>query len=69
MKVLLVMSGNCNEIPVFISDQEKDINKRNVQTDRFQIKGKGVLGYLKNYRKLKKKQKNTLRTLFMLIMD
>lgn len=57
MKVLIVASGNANKINPFIMDQVKSLKKNGVEIDFFLIKGKGILGYLRNYRTLMNKVK------------
>lgn len=62
MKVLFVSSGNSSkfEIAPFIKAQGEDLKQIGVEVDFFPIKGKGVKGYLKNIRPLRKliKEKN-----------
>lgn len=55
MKVLIVCSGNFEIIPPFILDQVNHLKEFGVEFDYFLIKGKGFLGYLKNYLPLQKK--------------
>lgn len=54
MKVLIICSGN-PKIPgttgilqPYVLEQARELEKSGVQTDFFQIKGKGIRGYLKN---------------------
>lgn len=62
MKVLFVSSGNSSkfEIAPFIKTQGEDLMQLGVEVDFFLIKGKGIKGYLKNIRPLRKliKEKN-----------
>lgn len=60
MKVLVVCSGNapegefCFEIhQAFINEQVQEIRKMGVENDIFLIVGKGLIGYLKNLKKLR----------------
>lgn len=55
MKILIVCSGNANYISPFILDQAKAIKEQGLVVDFFLIKGKGLLGYFKNYGLLKDK--------------
>jgi len=65
VKVLVVCSGNTPggeefklEIhQAFIYEQEQSLKNFGVQVDYFLIKGKGILGYLKHYSKLKEELK------------
>ena len=52
MKVLVVASGNASFISPFILDQADALIKEGVDICYFLVKGKGLLGYLKNYKKL-----------------
>jgi len=54
MRILIVASGNAGYVTPFIRDQVKSLNKINIQTEYFLVKGSGVLGYLKNLQRLKK---------------
>jgi glycosyltransferase involved in cell wall biosynthesis len=62
VKVLVVCSGNTpggEEFNLkihqaFIYEQEQSLKSFGVQVDYFLIRGKGILGYLKHYSKLKK---------------
>ncbi len=54
MKLLIVCSGNYSQISPFIKEQAEAIEKRGVEIDYFLIKGKGLIGYLKNLSSLKK---------------
>jgi len=53
-KVLIVCSKNKGAIAPFISAQIESLKNEGIEVDLFGIKGKGVLGYLSNLRKLKK---------------
>lgn len=57
IKVLIVCSGNSGYISPFIMEQTNSLKKMGVKTDFFLIKGKGVLGYLRNFLLLKNKIK------------
>lgn len=52
MKVLIVASGNANYLSPFVADQMEALKKQGLEIDYFLIKGKGITGYLKNYRDL-----------------
>lgn len=54
MKVLIVASGNSGEISPFIQDQINVLRKREIEISKFLIKGKGLFGYINNYRLLLK---------------
>ncbi len=55
MKVLFVSSGNSHYgIVPFIKSQGQSLINEGVELEYFTIKGKGVIGYLKNRSKLKK---------------
>jgi len=54
LKVLFVCSGNHDRVPAFIIEQKEELEKKGIRVDIFQIKGRGVLGYLKNYTGLRK---------------
>jgi glycosyltransferase involved in cell wall biosynthesis len=54
MKVLFVSSGNSGEISTFTKEQAESIRKLGVSVDFFLVKGRGVLGYLKNISVLNK---------------
>ena len=47
MKVLIVCSGNSNEISPFIKEQADSVKKYGSKADFFLIKGYGLVGYLK----------------------
>ena len=57
MKVLIVASGNVNYISPFVLDQVNALKKRGVKIDFFLIRGKGIFGYIKNYKLLLEKIK------------
>lgn len=57
MKVLIVCSGNSGKISPFILDQAESLERNGLIIDYYLIKGKGILGYLKNYSEYKKKIK------------
>src|SRR5690554_3194169 len=50
MKVLFVSSGNCDlfEISPIIKSQGDSLKRIGVDLDYYSIKGKGILGYLRN---------------------
>lgn len=59
MKVLFVISGNLTGSDVIVNNQAESIIKQNkaVNIEFYKIKGKGVLGYLKNVYPLRQKIK------------
>lgn len=57
MKVLIVCSGNANYTSPFVLDQTNALKKKSVQIEFFLIKGKGLSGYIKNYKLLLNKIK------------
>jgi glycosyltransferase involved in cell wall biosynthesis len=59
LQVLFVCSGNHNNVPPFIIEQKQELEKKGIRVDLFQIKGRGMLGYLRNYSALVKKMKST----------
>jgi teichuronic acid biosynthesis glycosyltransferase TuaC len=58
VKVLFVSSGNNNsEINPVVLNQGKSLEKSGISLDYFLIKGRGISGYIKNIRLLRKKIK------------
>ncbi|CAM3948817.1 glycosyltransferase family 4 protein [Flavobacterium branchiophilum] len=55
MRVLIVCSGNAQVIAPFIVEQVNALKKLDVEIEYFLIKGKGILGYIKNYKALLQK--------------
>ncbi len=55
IRVLIVCSANSGRIMPFVTEQGNELIKKNVEVDYFPIVGKGLIGYLKNLRLLKKK--------------
>ena len=61
MKILIVCSGNQENFKfeihhAFVYEQIEEVKKTyNIEYDTFFIKGKGILGYLKNLKTLKNK--------------
>ena len=53
MKILIVCSGNSGRISPYISDQKEALEKLGINIKIFLIKGKGLIGYLRNLPKLK----------------
>lgn len=53
-RVLFVCSGNHSTVPAFIQEQKEGLEEQGISVDLFQIKGRGVGGYLSNYRALVK---------------
>jgi teichuronic acid biosynthesis glycosyltransferase TuaC len=56
MKVLFVCSGNSRkfDIPPFIKEQGISLIEQNVEVAYFPIRGKGITGYFKSIKELKK---------------
>ena len=50
MKVLIVASGNANYLSPFVADQMAALKEKEVEVDYFLIRGKGISGYLNNYK-------------------
>lgn len=57
MKILVAASGNANYTSPFVLDQTNALKKKGVQIVFFMIKGKGIAGYMKNYKLLLRKIK------------
>ena len=56
MKVLFVSSGNSNiGISPIVKKQGESLQNEGMSLSFFTIKGKGILGYLKNINKLKRR--------------
>ena len=49
MKVLIVVSGNSGGISPFVKEQVNSLIELGISFDYFFIKGKGTIGYLKNF--------------------
>ncbi len=58
MRILIVASGNSDQISPFVKEQAQSLVKKGVFIDFFLIKGKGFFGYLRNYLYLLDKLKN-----------
>jgi glycosyltransferase involved in cell wall biosynthesis len=58
MKVLIVCSKNSGKVAPFIDDQVKALEKEGAICDYFTIEGKGIRGYLGNYKTFLKKTKS-----------
>ena len=52
MRILIVVSGNSGKVSPFVQDQVTSLETMGLSFDYFLIKGKGLLGYLKNYPRL-----------------
>lgn len=48
MKVLFVSSGNSGSISPFVKEQGESLQCHSIDIDYFLIKGRGIIGYLKN---------------------
>ena len=55
MRILIVASGNSYKISPFVKEQVNSLEKHGLAIDYFLIKGKGIVGYLKNYFLLRNK--------------
>lgn len=55
MKVLIICSANSGKIMPFITEQGDELVRQGIEVDYFPIKGKGLIGYLKNLKALYKK--------------
>ena len=49
MRILICASGNAPQISPFVKEQGDSLKKLGIHIDYFLIKGKGIIGYLKNY--------------------
>jgi glycosyltransferase involved in cell wall biosynthesis len=58
MKVLIVCSKNSGKIAPFITEQVESLRSLGIEIDYFTIVGKGILGYLRNYKLLQLAIKN-----------
>ncbi|MCF7822833.1 MAG: glycosyltransferase [Candidatus Marinimicrobia bacterium] len=52
MKILIVCSGNSGKISSFVEEQEKSLSAIGYNTEYYVILGKGILGYIKNFKPL-----------------
>lgn len=52
MKVLVVASGNANYVSPFILDQAIALEEKGTRITFYLVKGRGIIGYFKNYQKL-----------------
>jgi teichuronic acid biosynthesis glycosyltransferase TuaC len=64
MKVLFISSGNSGKISPIIEAQAHSLVAKGIEVDFFLITEKGILGYLKSIRKLRKKRKEFSYDLF-----
>ena len=48
MRVLIVCSGNFDQVSPFISEQVDSLKNYGINFSYYLIKGKGIIGYLKN---------------------
>lgn len=55
MKILIVCSGNYEKMSPFVKEQAEALESKGAIIDYFQIKGKGLLGYLSNLSFFKEK--------------
>ena len=59
MKILTVCSRNNGKISPFITDQVEALKNEGIEVEYFHIDGKGLSGYLKEYKKLIKRIKKS----------
>jgi|AntRauTorcE11897_2_1112592.scaffolds.fasta_scaffold00207_27 glycosyltransferase involved in cell wall biosynthesis len=57
MRILIVCSYNKGRISPFVREQVESLKKKDVKIDYFKIRGKGIIGYLKNLPTLIRKAK------------
>lgn len=55
MKVLVVCSKNKGFVKSFIKEQSESLKTKRITIDYYSVEGKGILGYLKNFKNLKRK--------------
>ncbi len=55
MKILVVCSFNTGKIPVFVIEQVNSLSRYGIVSEYFLIKGKGMIGYLSNFKEYKRK--------------
>ena len=56
MRLLIITNGNINRLPAFVRDQLDVLKrKKDLEIDIFYRTGHGILGYIKNLRRLNKK--------------
>lgn len=53
IKILIVCSGNSKQVAPFIVEQVESLKRIGIEFQYFLIKGKGILGYLRNLKTLK----------------
>lgn len=58
MKILIVCSGNSDRISTIVRDQGEALQYQGIDIDYFLIKGRGIIGYLKNLPILREKIKS-----------
>lgn len=58
LNVLIVISYNSGRISPFVKEQVASLEKKGLEIDYFKIKGKGIIGYLKNLPPLLRKVRN-----------
>ncbi len=57
MNILIVCSANSGRIMPFITEQGNELEKQGINVEYFPIVGKGLFGYLRNFKALKSKLK------------
>ncbi len=58
MNILIVCSSNSGRIMPFITEQGDELVRQGIGVDYFPVKGKGLIGYMKNLNDLNKKIKS-----------
>ena len=58
MNILIVCSKNSGKIAPFITEQAESLRKLGIEVEYFTIVGKGISGYLRNYKLLQQAIKN-----------
>lgn len=61
MRILIIYSGNSETIAPFVADQIEWLTKTNISYEMFPISGKGIYGYLKNIRHLRRYLNNNFK--------
>jgi teichuronic acid biosynthesis glycosyltransferase TuaC len=58
LRVLIISSGNSGQVSPFVYEQVEAVKKSGVEFDYYNVKGRGITGYLSNLRTLRKKIKS-----------
>lgn len=54
MKVIFVSSGNSGDLKILVRNQATSLRKQGLHVDHFLIRGRGLIGYLRNVLRLRK---------------